>query len=233
MNIPTIIHQSWKDTDVPADVYPHAWQQSWKDLHPDWQYILWTDDDNRKLVETRYPEFLKFYDEMDVGIKRADFARFLYMHAFGGVYADLDFICLRELTPVLHGATIVVGQLTEDNPHYKIPNAFLASVPGDGFWLTVARDAMAAPDNEQGVERLSGPFRLQWALEKYRPRGLRLLDPHIVYPVDWIHLTHWNDGSYFRENEAVMCRQFREMDLPEIRAALPQAFAVTTWNHNW
>lgn len=41
-----IIHQSWKDANVPKDY--HAWQQSWRDLHPDWKYILWTDEMNRK-----------------------------------------------------------------------------------------------------------------------------------------------------------------------------------------
>ncbi|GAA5120641.1 hypothetical protein JIN84_05840 [Luteolibacter yonseiensis] len=233
MNIPKIIHQSWKDSNVPAEVYPHAWQDSWRRHHPGWEHVLWTDEDNRDLVRTRYPEFLRFYDGMDVGIKRADFARFLYMHSHGGVYADLDFICLRELTPLLHGARLVVGRLTEDNTHYRIPNAFMASEPGVDFWLKVARDAMAAPEWEQGVERLSGPFRLQWALEKYRPEGLRILDPHLVYPIDWIHLTHWHDGVLFREDEARMAREFRVMPLERIEAALPQAFAVTTWNHNW
>jgi mannosyltransferase OCH1-like enzyme len=233
MSIPAIIHQSWKDAEVPADVYPLSWQQSWKTLHPGWRHVLWTDEDNRRLVETKYAEFLEFYDSLDVGIKRADFSRFLYMHAFGGVYVDLDFICLRELTPLLHGATIVVGGLTEDNPHYKIPNAFMASVAGDDFWLKVARDAMAAPENEQGVERLAGPFRLQWALGKYRPQGLRVLEPHLVYPIDWIHLTHWYEGVFLREDEARLVREMRDMSLAEMQAALPQSFAVTTWTHNW
>jgi len=233
MEIPRIIHQSWKVKEIPAEVYPHGWQESWRRLHPEWEHVLWTDEDNRRLVETRYPEFLEFFEGLDVGIKRADFSRFLYMHAFGGVYVDMDFICLRELTPLLHGAALVVGRLTDDNPHYRIPNAFMASVPGEGFWLKAAGDAMAAPAWEQGVERLAGPFRLQWALEKYRPEGLRVLDPHLVYPIDWIHLTHWHEGVFYREDEVRLARALREMAPEEMGAALPQAFAVTTWNHNW
>ncbi len=233
MEIPAIIHQSWKDTEIPEESYPHLWQQSWRENHPDWQYNLWTDDDNRGLIASKYPEFLDFYDNLDMGVKKADFSRFFYMHAYGGVYVDLDFICLRELTPLLFGATIVVGQLSEDNPHYKIPNAFIASAPEHDFWLTVAEDAMSAPEEERGVEHLSGPFRLQWALEKYRPRGLRVLDQHLVYPIDWIHLTDWEDGIFFRRAEAELARRLRVLQLDEIRAAFPQAFAVTTWNHNW
>lgn len=41
-----IIHQSWVDENVPEEY--HMWQQTWKDLHPDWKYILWTDKMNLK-----------------------------------------------------------------------------------------------------------------------------------------------------------------------------------------
>lgn len=233
MEIPSIIHQSWKDDDIPESIYPMAWRQSWKTAHPEWEHMFWNNGDNRALIETKYPQFLDFYDSLDMGIKQADFSRFLYMHAYGGVYVDLDFICLREITPLLFGATIVVGQLSEENPYYRIPNAFMASAPHHDFWLNVAEDAVSAPEHERGVEYLCGPFRLQWALEKYRPRGLRVLEQHLIYPIDWIHLTDWDDGIYYRKDEAQLAGSLRNLTIEHARAAIPQAFAVTTWNHNW
>jgi mannosyltransferase OCH1-like enzyme len=230
---PKVIHQSWKTTDIPHQVYPAAWQDSWKSMHPGWEYRLWTDADNEELVRTHYPEFLEFFVNLDVGIKRADFSRFLYMHQFGGVYADLDFICLREITPLLHDAAIVVGQLSPSNCHYRLPNAFLASEPGDSFWLAVATDAMNAPPEEHGVERHAGPFRLQWGIHKYQPQGLRILDPHLVYPLDWIHFTDWEGGIHFRPELLSLAWRMRGMSVEEIRHEFPQSFAVTTWNHNW
>ena len=41
--IPKIIHQTWKTKEVPE-----KWkksQEEWQRLHPDWLYILWTDED--------------------------------------------------------------------------------------------------------------------------------------------------------------------------------------------
>ena len=38
-NIPKIIHQTWKDNNIPE-----KWKLSqtmWQKHHPDWQYILW------------------------------------------------------------------------------------------------------------------------------------------------------------------------------------------------
>ena len=44
---------------------------------------LWTDDMNLKLVETSYPWFLNVFTSLD-HIMRADSARYMYMHHYGG-----------------------------------------------------------------------------------------------------------------------------------------------------
>lgn len=51
-----IIHQSWKTSTLPAMFSEYA--ESWKRHNPTWEYKLWTDEDNRELVTTHYPEFL-------------------------------------------------------------------------------------------------------------------------------------------------------------------------------
>lgn len=35
-HVPRIIHQSWKDENVPSGFLP--WQESWKRNHPGWEY---------------------------------------------------------------------------------------------------------------------------------------------------------------------------------------------------
>lgn len=35
-HVPRIIHQSWKDKNVPKGFKP--WQDSWKNKHPGWEY---------------------------------------------------------------------------------------------------------------------------------------------------------------------------------------------------
>lgn len=109
----------------------------------------------------------------------------------------------------------------------------MASEPGLDFWLQVATDAMNAPPHEHGVERHAGPFRLQWGLEKYKPEGLRILDTHLVYPIDWIHYTNWQDGIHYRPEVVHQARRIKDMDLEAIQKEFPQSFAVTTWAHNW
>jgi mannosyltransferase OCH1-like enzyme len=40
MGIPEIIHQTWKTTDIPSEMV--AFQRTWTEHHPDWEYRLWT-----------------------------------------------------------------------------------------------------------------------------------------------------------------------------------------------
>ncbi|KAJ3070800.1 hypothetical protein HK102_006588, partial [Quaeritorhiza haematococci] len=86
--IPPIIHQSWKTHELPLKF--RAWSNTWKENHPHWEYRLWTDNDNRRLVEEHYPWFLPTFESFPHNIMRVDSVRVLYLHKYGGVYADLD-----------------------------------------------------------------------------------------------------------------------------------------------
>lgn len=65
--IPKIIHQTWKDNNIPE-----KWVISeimWKKYHPDWKYILWTDKMIRDYIEIGYPEFLELFDFINIIFK--------------------------------------------------------------------------------------------------------------------------------------------------------------------
>jgi len=136
--IPSIIHQSWKTNDVPERY--KRWIQSWKELHPSWKYILWTDRTNRKLVLRQFPWLIDIYDRLPVNIARADMARFLYMYTYGGVYVDLDFRALRPFDTLIQNKCVILGTMESDlHRDDAIPNAIMASVPGHPFWLLCVR----------------------------------------------------------------------------------------------
>lgn len=80
--IPKIIHQSWSSTKLPRKFV--RWSSSWRLQHPDWEWVLWTNDDNRKFVADEYPWLLEAYENLPGEIFRADAVRSLYMHRFGG-----------------------------------------------------------------------------------------------------------------------------------------------------
>ncbi len=71
--VPSIIHQTWK-----TEVIPEKWvaaRQSCMDLHPGYEFRLWTDESARELIATELPELLRTYDSYVYGIERADAIR--------------------------------------------------------------------------------------------------------------------------------------------------------------
>ena len=91
MNIPRILHQTWKDSEVPEVFSEYV--ASWRSCHPDWEYRLWTDELNREFIAAHYPWFLATYDRYPKPIQRADAVRYFILHKLGGLYVDLDFLC--------------------------------------------------------------------------------------------------------------------------------------------
>ena len=97
--IPRIIHQTWKDEHLPPRW--EAVRDECTAMHPDYEYMLWTDADSRRFIEEHYPWFTKVFDEYPYPIQRADAIRYFVLHHYGGVYMDLDIGCVRPLDPLL------------------------------------------------------------------------------------------------------------------------------------
>jgi hypothetical protein len=68
--IPRVLHQSWRSREVPRALEAHA--RTWRSLMPDgWQFALHTDDENDRLVSTRYAWLQAAYSSMSP-IQKAD-----------------------------------------------------------------------------------------------------------------------------------------------------------------
>lgn len=247
--IPKIIHQSWKTSAVPPGFT--RWRASWTHHHPSWRHVLWTDADNRALVLAHAPWFLDTYDALPRPVMRADAARFLYMHAHGGVYVDLDFKALRPLDGLLGGvSTAVVAAMTDADWDQALPNAFLASPPNHPFWMFALHHVVksaggyalhrgarcAVPPRWDWLEATTGPAALYAAAAAYRAAGgtsLTILAPGVVYPIDWRD-TEWGPGPNDPPDAHSICRPGHPAwDEAACDARVPGAYAVTYWSHVW
>jgi mannosyltransferase OCH1-like enzyme len=86
-SIPRILHQCYfhppgKPETMPPDM--EKWSTGCRAQHSDWEWVLWSDADNLKLVQKYYPWLEKSYKSLPKEIFRADMARTLYMYTFGG-----------------------------------------------------------------------------------------------------------------------------------------------------
>lgn len=82
LSIPKLFHQSWSSDQLPRKF--ECWSESCRQQHPDWEWVLWTDEDNLQLVKTHFPWFLDTYLSFPNVINQADVARLMYMYIYGG-----------------------------------------------------------------------------------------------------------------------------------------------------
>ncbi|KAI9767308.1 MAG: hypothetical protein M1840_005717 [Geoglossum simile] len=86
--IPKIIHQTYRDEDVPERW--RAAQAACMRLHGGWEYVFWTDATAREFIEEEYSWFLGTFDGYPYAIQRADVIRYFVLWHYGGIYIDLD-----------------------------------------------------------------------------------------------------------------------------------------------
>ena len=134
--IPKIIHQTWKDENVPD-----KWKSSrdaWLRLFPDYSYMLWTDEMNRNFIEDRYPDLLEMYDGFPYNIQRADMIRYCILKTYGGIYCDLDIEPVsRDIEKYWSGGEdlyLVESSNTPTKLISYVSNFFMASSPECKFW---------------------------------------------------------------------------------------------------
>ncbi|KAL0568855.1 hypothetical protein V5O48_013121 [Marasmius crinis-equi] len=97
--IPRILHQTWRTNKLPQ-----RWRsisQECRDMMPDYEYKLWSDESSRQFIAEHYPWFLDTYNDYQYNIQRADAIRYFVLYHYGGVYLDLDIGCQRPLDPLL------------------------------------------------------------------------------------------------------------------------------------
>ncbi|KAJ3024800.1 UNVERIFIED_CONTAM: hypothetical protein HDU68_007766 [Siphonaria sp. JEL0065] len=234
--IPKIIHQSWKTAEVP-DKYTN-WTKTWRSLNPDYEYKLWTDADNRKIIETDYPWFLETFDGFEDPIMRADASRVFYMHKFGGVYADLDFECLKPLDNLLASHHAVLGSMAVGlnvflHAH-SIPNAWMSSKPGHPIWMQCAKRMMS--HRTGSVEQVTGPAMLYRCYKEYSKSAMNKLEPVYVAPPEYVFPFSWTQLQTKGLMEACYAMRSHSLNTTKCLDYVDphrKAYAITYWGHSW
>lgn len=230
------IWQTAKNGTLPSFYHERFsnWTSTWRELNPTYTYHLTGDRENRDFVSQHYPWFLPTYDSYDESIKRADAVRIFLLHHFGGVYADIDFRCLRPLDelfalPQAATADVLLGQLRA-GPDARggrsaidsVPNAIMISRPRAPFWLHVMQELVRRVNVATAMFD-TGPQVLHHVYQTLgKQHHVRLLPSAYLYPIDWmtpgwVGLAKWRraylgDEWYNRTNTT---------------------FAVTYWMHTY
>ncbi|KAH5436276.1 hypothetical protein HBI47_074520 [Parastagonospora nodorum] len=205
--IPKIIHQTYKNDSIPE--HWKGPQQSCLDLHPDYEYKLWTDKKSREFIAAEYPWFLETFDGYPYPIQRADAIRYFVLHHFGGIYIDLDDGCNRSLDPLLAYPAWVRRTLPTG-----ISNDVMGSIPRHPFFLK-AIDSLTDYNRRWPLPYITvmastGPLYLSIVWRHFNnanPEGdnrVRILFPDEYNNHSWSFFTHHVGNSWHRTDVKVI-----------------------------
>jgi len=143
---PKIIHQTARDENLPE--HWRITSELVRRLNPDWQYILWTDEMNRQLIEEHFSYFLWAFDGYPYGISRADAIRYHILYRYGGVYMDLDIVPkspLSQMKFVFDANPEDIDVVFPKTPNFvsdQVTNSFMVSKPGAAFMHLLSLELM-------------------------------------------------------------------------------------------
>jgi hypothetical protein len=87
--IPKILHQIW----IGPKPAPTNLMKTWKDKHPDFEYILWTEQEiQRRNLSLTCSEKVDMISEIN---GKADIIRWEILYQYGGYFVDADSICIE------------------------------------------------------------------------------------------------------------------------------------------
>jgi len=251
MPIPKSIFQTWKTKEINHIVLKQL-QDSWKIHNPSYEYTLWDDEENRDFIEKYYPDFLSIYDGYDVNIKRVDAVRYFYLYHYGGIYADLDFECLKsfDVFTEKENYDIIFGTLGNMDSEmwalHDLPNALMISKSGCDFFKFVI-DTLKNIGNQSniGPEISTGPILLKFCISYYITKNYDREFITKVYGKDIFENVKCDFSSkFFIENPEVFYPinwdnkehvkyRTRHLEHTEAIEMFPDSHAVTYWMHSW
>jgi len=153
LKIPKIIHQIWLGSEMPAEYL--CLMRSWQKHHPDWEYILWTDD----MIEALNLTNQDLYDTAINYGERSDIARYEILYRFGGLYADTDFECVQSFDALHKSFDLYAGIELPGMASFLstiiLSNGIIGSKPGHPI-LKECITALRTKKNAQDILQRTG-----------------------------------------------------------------------------
>lgn len=132
MKIPKNIFQTWETKDI-SDGFKSL-TNTWKENNPDYTYFLYDNNDREQFIKTRFEiSVYNTYCKIIPGAFKADLWRYCVLYVHGGVYIDIDTICLGKIDSFLNDDVEFMTPIDLNNcptiGTHNLSNGFIASVP--------------------------------------------------------------------------------------------------------
>ena len=149
--IPRTVHQTWRSVELPL-LFKKIHEINTK-VMSNFEFNLWCHSPGSQqiddFIKKEYPDIFEIYNKTKYGVQKADIARLAILHKYGGVYYDLDILCLKNIEELIDFDSNLMYIVMEPSVQTKtvfdkenmICNAFMA-IPANHNITKVALDAV-------------------------------------------------------------------------------------------
>ena len=156
--IPKTIWQTMKTNQVPLCIKSYV--DSWITLNPEYKYRFFDDNDIIEFLTTDFPDYLDGYQKLKYGASKADLWRYLIIYKYGGVYADIDCLCINPLREWVDPNAAFVTALGTNR---DICQWLIITVPHNPIFLRAAQKTL---QNSEKNNSLSTYYGFEYAEKK-------------------------------------------------------------------
>lgn len=137
--IPKKIIQTWETKSFSKEF--QQIMNSWKIYNPNYEYILFDKKEREDFIKKYFDQdILEAYQNIIPGAYKSDLFRYCYLYVNGGVYADIDSLCLGSLDKLmLPNINLVVAidlNMNDIDGKHNIVNGFICARPKHKVFLT-------------------------------------------------------------------------------------------------
>jgi hypothetical protein len=131
LQIPCNFYQTWATKNISEELKQII--NTWKINNPEYNYYLYDNDDCEEFIKKNFDERIyNAYCKIIPGAYKADFWRYCILYIHGGVYVDIDTLCLGKINTFLNKDIdfMVPIDLNINNfeGKHNLFNSFIASI---------------------------------------------------------------------------------------------------------
>jgi len=210
MPIPHLFHQIWLNFNnysginsstgnnfsnlvntMPPKQYSKM-RKSWKQHHPDAQFILWNDTMAHAFIKEYFPDWYQRWLEYKQPICKCDSLRVMLLIVYGGVYVDIDAECYTNMYHLMDKSSVILTQCKSLG--YKYLNNFYlaAEATHPFFWFVLKRmeskhrglmhlsHSVVSPLFVTGPALIASSYRKFARTQPLKSRSIKIINANLV-----------------------------------------------------
>tara|TARA_B100000315_G_scaffold159433_1_gene147947 strand:- start:423 stop:1112 length:690 start_codon:yes stop_codon:yes gene_type:complete len=184
--LPKIIHQIWlgDNNNMPLKL-----MKTVKDMHSEWKYLLWTEENIGKIVNQEKFKLInnssKSLDNKYTNL--ANLIRYEKLYEHGGIYIDADSLCNKSFNNLLNCKFFAAYENEIKRPNL-IANGVIGSVPHHPI-LQICIDEIKRMNNKAITRKPSfkttGPVLLTKIINEYGKQKIAVYPSWYFFPVHY------------------------------------------------